>query len=162
MKLLTTNLVLFSSLGLLFLAACGQTTPETNITENPAPTSESSSSAVSEAAPQANNDSHPSQGGQVIETGPYHLEFVPLVEAGGTHLDFYLQTGDSHEAIPDAKVTSQIQLPNGEQKNLDFTYDAQGKHYTAFLPEQAAGEYKVVMQTDIKGEKVNGRFAFDK
>jgi hypothetical protein len=36
---------------------------------------------------------HPqtSQGGQVIECGPYHLELVPISEEKGTFIDFFLK-----------------------------------------------------------------------
>jgi len=106
------------------------------------------------------NHSKPKQGGQVIETGAYHLELVTAKEEGGTHIDFFLQKADTHESVADAKVTAQIQLPDGTQKSLDLAYDAAGKHYTVNLDGKTAGEYKVVVLTDIKGEKVNGRFSF--
>jgi len=102
------------------------------------------------------------QGGQVVESGIYHLEFLPLIEADSIHLDFFLQKGDSHEAISDAKVTAQVQLPDGTQKTLDLKYDADGKHYGVQLPSKAVGEYKLAILSDIKGEKVNGRFSFKK
>ena len=95
-----------------------------------------------------------------MEVGKYHLELVALPETGGTHLDFYLLTGDNHQSIPDAKVTAQIELPNGEQKTLDLSYDSQGEHYAVLLPGETPGEYKVSVLTDIEGEKVNGRFNF--
>ncbi|GFE68990.1 hypothetical protein [Chroococcus sp. FPU101] len=101
-----------------------------------------------------------SRGGQVVEQGAYHLELVPEKEKDGIHLDFYLQKGDNHQAIPNSKVTGQIQLPNGTQKNLTFKYDTSGKHYTAFLPEKASGQYQVRITADINGQKVNGRFSF--
>jgi len=106
------------------------------------------------------NHNKPKQGGQVVETGVYHLELVTAKEEGGIHIDFFLQKGDNHESVADAKVTAQIQLPDGTQKSLDLIYDAAGKHYTVNLDSKAAGEYKVVILTDIKGEKVNGRFSF--
>ena len=108
----------------------------------------------------ANNQSQASKGGQVIESGVYHLEFVPEVENNGTHLDFYLQKSDNHEAIFNAKVTAQIRLPDGTQKSLSLAYDAGGKHYAALLPEKTSGEYNVAILSDISGEKVNGRFTF--
>ena len=45
---------------------------------------------------------------------------------------------------------------------LRAAVDAAGEHFFAFLPTQAAGDYKTVIQTDIKGEKVNARFSFSK
>jgi hypothetical protein len=112
----------------------------------------------------AEKTDHPSEskGGQVIESGPYHLEFVSEPETDGTHMDFYLQKGDNHEAIPNAKVTAQVQLPDGTQKSLPLSYDAEGKHYTALLPGKASGEYNVAILSDVSGEKVNGRFTFNR
>lgn len=101
-----------------------------------------------------------SRGGQVVEQGAYHLELVPEKEKNGVHLDFYLQKGDNHQAIPNAKVTGQVQLPNGNRKNLTFKYDAEGKHYTVLLPEKASGQYQVRIIADVNGQKVKGRFSF--
>lgn len=98
--------------------------------------------------------------GQVVESGPYHLELVPEKANNGVHLDLFVQKGDNHQAIPNAKVTGQIQLPNGKQKNLTFTYDAKGKHYTALLTEKATGQYQLKITAEINGQKVNARFSF--
>lgn len=56
------------------------------------------------------------QGGQVVESGAYHMEMVAGKEANATHIDFYLQNGSNHQAISNAKVTGQVQMPNGTQK----------------------------------------------
>lgn len=168
MKALQKNLICIASVGLIFLAACGNETPAPNSsnTNSPAATVNSATSSKTTTVKTTTEakTGHPqtSQGGQVIESGPYHLELVPVREENGTHIDFFLQKGDSHEAIPNAKVTAQVQLPAGEQKTLNFDYDAAGKHYAVFLPEKAAGEYKVVVLSDINGEKVNGRFSFNR
>jgi hypothetical protein len=156
------------SLGLFGLASCASGSNQATTESSPAASAPESSpianSPAAEASAQttAAASSHGGQGGQVIESGPYHLEFIPGAEANGTHLDFYLQKGDNHEAISDAKVTAQIQLPDGTQETLDLEYDAAGKHYTVLLPATAAGEYKVAVLSDIGGEKVNGRFTFTK
>lgn len=100
------------------------------------------------------------KGGQVVEAGAYHLELVPEKEANGTHLDLYLLRGDNHQAIHNAKVTAQVQMPNGKQKNLNFKYDTSGKHYTTMLSEKISGQYQMKVTADVKGEKVNGRFSF--
>lgn len=148
MKLLKTSLILFFSLGLLGLAACSNE-QTTDVKVSPSTELETKQAAV------------PQAGGQVVESGAYHLELVSEPEANGTHLDFYLQTGDNHQPIADAKVTAQVQSPDGKQQTLNLTYDVSGKHYAALLPEKAAGQYQVKITSDIKGEKVDGRFAFN-
>ncbi|MBW4536363.1 MAG: hypothetical protein KME09_20715 [Pleurocapsa minor HA4230-MV1] len=106
------------------------------------------------------DDSGESLGGQVVESGPYHLEFVPEKESNGTHLDLYLQKGDTHEAIPNAKVTALVQSPDGKQQSLNLTYDAEEKHYTVLFPGTTIGQYQVKITADASGENVNGRFSF--
>jgi hypothetical protein len=151
-------LISLSGVGILFLGACSGSNP-TASTPRPATSETTAPSPESDAA---GSDGHAdvSQGGQVVESGPYHLELVPKKTEGGTHLDFYLQQGETHTAIPDAKVTAQIQLPDGTQKSLNLNYDAEGKHYAAEFVGTSAGEYAVAILSDINGEKVNGRFSF--
>ncbi len=163
MKSLKSSLIIIGSIGLLFLGACGNSKSADSGNSSPV-ASPSETTAKTETSTKVESSSKaeaPQKGGLVIESGKYHLEFVPEKEANGTHLDFYVQKGDNHEAIPDAKVTAQIQLPDGTQKNLDLKYDTSGKHYTALLPGKAAGQYQVKMISEIKGEKVDGRFNFN-
>lgn len=149
--------------GMLALAACGgaetptATAPAANGAEAPVSRAEAPTSAEPAA-----DHTDATKGGQVVETGQYHMELVPVVEADGIHLDLYLQTGDTHEAVTDATVVAQVQLPDGNQQELPMQYDAPGEHFFAFLLTQASGEYKTVIQTDVNGEKVNGRFSFSK
>ncbi|MBD2179424.1 hypothetical protein H6F42_21140 [Pseudanabaena sp. FACHB-1998] len=151
---------------LALLGACGSSqtkssTPVSTATKTiETPIAKTSSSPSMAKSATQNNTAN--QGGQVIESGIYHLEFLSLIEADSIHLDFFLQKGDNHEAIPDAKVTAQVQLPDGTQKTLDLKYDADGKHYAVVFPSKATGEYKVAFLSDIKGEKVNGRFSFNR
>lgn len=148
----------------LLLGAC-TSGGEQATSESPAASSSAASSPAAEspAAPSEMADhSAPSQGGQVVEVGNYHMELVTAPEASGTHLDLFLQKGDTHEAIEGATVTGQVRLPDGSQKEVEFEYDAEGEHYTAMLPEAAAGEYQIAVLTDINGEKANGRFTFTK
>ncbi|MGL5194765.1 MAG: hypothetical protein ACRC8Y_14365 [Chroococcales cyanobacterium] len=146
------------SLGLIGLTACETGEPEATVVESATETPTETAAAPTAIPP----EEHPTQGGQVIETGAYHLELLALPEPGGVHLDFYLQTGDTHEAIPGATVTAQVETPTGEQRTLELLYDEPGEHYAAFLPAEVPGEYKVVVLTDIQGEKVNGRFTFNR
>lgn len=164
MKLSKSFAIALISLGFI-LGACANSQEQTTTSENPAASpapaaAESPASSATTAQADAAHDTSVSKGGQVVEAGPYHLELVTLKEASGVHLDFYLQQGDTHEAISDATVTGQVQLPDGTQKNVEFEYDAAGQHYVATLSDTAAGEYNVAILTDIKGEKVNGRFNF--
>lgn len=151
MTIFKTALLGLSSAGLIFLGACSNS----NQTANP----DMSPAASPEAATQS-EEPQSGQGRQVVESGPYHLEFASEPSNEGTHLDFYLQRGDTHEAISNADVTAQVQTPDGQQKALAMTYDSAGKHYTVLLPEKASGEYQVAVLSEINGEKVNGRFSF--
>ncbi len=164
MRLFQPILLSLSLASLAVLSACSNSTPTTT-SSTPATTvaksvetpKASSSSSMAKSETKSDNSK---KGGQVIESGIYHLELVPEPEENSIHLDFFLLKGDNHEAIPDAKVAAQVQLPDGTQKNLDLKYDADGKHYTVSLSGKAVGEYKVAILSDIKGEKVNGRFNF--
>ncbi|MBW4646278.1 MAG: hypothetical protein KME23_25360 [Goleter apudmare HA4340-LM2] len=145
-------LILIGSTSLIFLGACNNSNP-TPITET---------TATPKPVTKTNNSHGATKGGQVVETGKYHLEFVPGKEANQTHMDLYLQTGDRHATVPNAKVTAQVQLPDGKQKTVLFTYAAKDKHYTGILTEKASGRYQVKISADVKGEKVDGRFSFNR
>lgn len=150
----------------LLLGSCASSgdqtiTPEPSAVSSAAPESPTASNAASDGAESADH-SAPKQGGQVVETDKYHLELVAVPEGSGTHLDLFLQTGDTHEPVEGATVKAQVQLPDGSQEEISLDYDEEGKHYAALLPAIASGEYKVVILTDINGEKVNGRFSFNK
>jgi hypothetical protein len=165
MKLLKASLIVLGSLGLIGLGACSNSNQATNPNNSPNVAKPAQSTAQPSSEAQTESSGHaatPQAGGQVVESGPYHLEFVPETEADGTHMDFFLQKGDNHEAIPNAKVTAQVQLPDGTPKTINMNYDTEGKHYTALLPEKATGEYKVAILSEINGEKVNGRFIFSR
>lgn len=156
MKSFKSSLIVFGSVGLLFLGACSQGDEAKN---NPA--SSPTASKPASSAPAGKMD-HPkvSKGGQVVESGAYHLEFVAQKENTGTHLDFYLQKGDNHQPVPNAKVAAQVQLPNGKEQTLSLKYDPEGKHYTILFPVKNPGQYPVKMTANINGEKVTGRFNF--
>lgn len=166
MKSVKSSLIVLGSVGLLLLGACSndnraahtQTSP--TITTSTSTTQSQTPSASSATKTEGKHGK--SHGGTVVETEAYHLEFVPLNEVNGTHLDFYLQRGDNHEAISNAKVTALVQLPDGTQKTIPLTYDATGKHYKGMLAEKASGQYQVKVTSDVNGKKVDGRFTFNK
>ena len=154
-------------IGIIFvniLAACSNSPTSTSSTAIPnavtttEPRPQTVAKTDSKADKKPENHGHSHQGGQVVEAGAYHLELLMVKEENNIHLDFFLQTGDTHAAIPDAKVTAQVQFPDGSQKSYDLAYDAPNQHYATNLPTTASGEYKIVILTNIKGEKVNGRF----
>jgi hypothetical protein len=159
MKTIKSSLIILASVGLLFLGACGKgdEASDTKITPTPPPAASKPASSAPAADPGAAKGA---KGGQVVNAGAYHLEFVPVKEATGTHLDLYLQKGDKKEPVPDAKVSAQVQLPSGKQQTLALKYDPEGKHYAGVFPGKDPGQYPVKVNADIKGEKVNGRFTF--
>lgn len=158
MKTLKSSLIILGSLGLLFLGACGNDNKASDT--NTSPASPPVASQPASSAPAAATGAQATKGGQVVQSGAYHLEFVTEKEATGTHLDLYLQKGDKKEPVPNAKVTAQVQLPNRKQQTLAFKYDPEGKHYAVVFPGKDPGQYPVKVNADINGEKVDGRFTF--
>ncbi|MGL5064527.1 MAG: hypothetical protein ACRC62_31445 [Microcoleus sp.] len=163
MKALKSNLMVLGSVGLLFLGSCsqGEKASEPNNSPTSAPAASQTEPAPATASPAVTaKTEHPktSQGGQVVESGAYYLEFLTQKEATGTHLDLYVKKGDKREPVPNAKVIAQVQLPNGKQQTLELKYDAEGKHYYGIFPGKEAGQYPVKVTANINGEKVDGRF----
>jgi hypothetical protein len=163
-KSLTAGITILASAGLLLLSSCSKEVK----------TSDSASSNSAQTAPSTTaskpiigdgmEKSHmtPRKGGQVVESGKYHLELVPEKEGDNTHLDFYILEGEKHQAVANAKVTADVQLPDSKQKTIPMNYDAAGKHYAAALGEKAIGKYQVKIFATIGSEKVDGRFSFDR
>jgi hypothetical protein len=157
MRALKSNLIVIVSVGLLFLVACnkGDKASDTNSSPASPPVASQPASSAPATAPAT-----ATKGGQVVKSGAYYIEFVPEKEATGTHLDVFLQKGDKKEPVPNAKVTAQVQLPNGKQQTVALKYDAEGKHYAVLFPGNEPGQYPVKVNADINGEKVDGRFTF--
>lgn len=172
MKSFKTIIIALSSTSLLFLGACSGGNQATN-SENTSNNSTTQTAAKTETTAKEGEKHDDSDGhqhskdgkhgsdhaGQVIDLGKYHLEFKPETVKDATHLDISVH-GEKDEIITDAKLTAQIQSPDGSNKTVNIPYNASEKQYTTAFKETAAGEYKVVLQTDIKGEKSNGRFSF--
>lgn len=174
--------VAIAGLGLLFLGACGgsnSATPSANTTDKDKPaeiaTNNTTAAPTTETHKEGDGNDHKdggghdhkegggnphTVGGQVLETGDYHMEFASHKAGSGVDLDFLLQKGDSHETIPSAKVTAQVQLPDGSEKSLDMKFNAVEGVYTATIPNLVPGEYKIAILSEIDGKKVNGRFSF--
>lgn len=140
------------------MVACnkGEKASDTNSSPASPPVASQPASSAPATAPAT-----ATKGGQVVKSGAYYLEFVPEKEATGTHLDVFLQKGDKKEPVPNAKVTAQVQLPNGKQQTVALKYDAEGKHYAVLFPGNEPGQYPVKVNADINGEKVDGRFTFN-
>jgi hypothetical protein len=152
------TLTILSGIAIL-LTACGSgtETPTASVTPSaasPSPASPVAQSTVASPAAVAK------YGGQVVQTGDYHLELLPIPEGENMHVDFWLLKGANSTPVSDAKVTANIQFPNGTQKTVEMTYDQAGNHYKAYVPGYLPGDYRVVVQTEIQGNKVNGRFGF--
>ena len=152
MNFLKLNAIVLASLGLIVVTGCSNTAQTTDSTTN------------TEHSPDDghNHGENSDVKAQAIESGKYNLEFLAVPENEGTHIDLFLKNSETNEPIADAKVTAQVQLPTGEQKTIDMEYYTAGEHYVADLDADAEGEYKVVIQTDVDGEKANGRFSFNR
>ncbi|AFY96880.1 hypothetical protein [Chamaesiphon minutus] len=167
MKPLTSGIIVLASSGLLLLGACSKEAKNSD-SANPNATTPSAETAspvtttppATTTAKTQSSEGGKSNGGQVVESGKYHLEFVPEKGTSETHLDLYLQKGDNHEAVANAKVTADVQLPDGKLKTVPLSYDASGKHYAAVLKEKVTGQYQVKITATIGSEKADGRFNF--
>jgi hypothetical protein len=102
------------------------------------------------------------KGGEVKESGKYHLELVNKKEADKTHLDFILKIDATQKDIPDAKVSGEVVVPGGKQLPLTFTYSAKDKSYKADIPGKATGAYNVKINAAIGADKPSGRFTFNR
>jgi uncharacterized lipoprotein YmbA len=144
----------------MLLASCSSTqqaaqSPSSNAVIDSAA---STAPAAKSAAPALKSN----KGGQVVESGKYHLELVPEKSANETHLDLYVQKSDDHQAIAGAKVSGEIQFPDGKQKTLTFNYDQQGQHYVAIVSGKDTGAYQLKVTAAIGSDKADGRFSFDR
>lgn len=124
------------------------------------PIAPSPNSSASPSPSTSSDHSQPKRGGQVVEDGDYHLEFVAAKEGATTHLDLFLQTGDTHTAVPGAIVEAQVQKPDGAIAKVILPYDASGQHYAASIPTTESGEYLVKITAKIKKKTASGRFTF--
>ncbi len=171
MKFFNISLIAFGSASLLFLGACSNNdsatkTENTTTTSTTPPAKTETNTATKDGEKHIEGDGHDhskdkkdSHKGQVIQSGKYHVEFNSHLEKDSTHLDIKLH-GEKEKEITDAKLTAQVQLPGGSSQSLAVPYNAEEKQYVAKLPTTATGEYQVVLQTDVKGEKFNSRFSF--
>jgi major membrane immunogen (membrane-anchored lipoprotein) len=167
MKSLNSGIIILASAGLLLLGACSKEPKTTDSASTNSAGGTAATTPPTTANPSTSKEStahsgSPKKGGQVVESGKYHLELVPEKEANKTHLDFYLLQGDNHEIVPNANVTADLQSPDGKQKTLAFNYDAKDKHYTAVVDDKATGQYQLKIIAKIGNEKVDGRFKFDR
>jgi hypothetical protein len=91
-----------------------------------------------------------------VKMGDYLMELESHKEGNSLHFDFHLHKGK--DEVADAKVTAQLQIPDGSQKSLEMPFSSEEKAYVAKLESAATGEYKVAVLSDLKGEKMNARF----
>ncbi len=169
MKSIETSLITLSTVGLLFLGACSSgdkaAKNETAATSSTAAKTEPQVIKEGEKHDETSKHKHSGEkdghSGQVVQSGKYHIELKPDLDKDSIHLDTKLH-GEQDKEITDAKLIAQIQLPDGSNKTLPVIYNTEEKQYTAKLPVGGSGDYKVVMQVDVKGDKFNSRFSFKK
>lgn len=170
MKLFNISLIALASASLLFLGACSSNdkAAKTESTANSTPvaktetitdTKDGEKHSEGDGHDHSKGDKKDGHDGQVVQSGKYHVEFKSHLEKDVTHLDIKLH-GEQDKEITDAKLTAQVQLPGGSSQTLAVPYNAEEKQYVAKLPTTAKGDYQVVLQTDVKGEKFNTRFSF--
>jgi hypothetical protein len=167
MKLFNISLVTLVSTSLLFLGACSSDdkTAKTESTTTSTPVAKTEiMTATKDREKHSQGDGHDRTKGdkkdsQVVQSRKYHVKFKTDIEKDSTHLDIKLHSEKGKE-ITDAKFTAQVQLPGGRNQVLAVPYSAEEKYYVAKLLTKATGDYQVVLQADVKGDKFNSRFSF--
>ena len=158
MKSLKSNLIILGSVGLLFLVACNKGAQASDTNSSPA-SSPVASQPASSALPPGSANVTPRG---FVTYGGYRFECLTEKKATGTHLYVYLQKENKKEPVPNAKVTAQVQLPNGKQQTLPLKYDAKSKYYAVVFPSKQPGKYPVKITTDINGVNlINYNFVFN-
>ena len=162
MKFFNISLIIFGSASLLFLGACSDNKvakTESTTTSTPVAKTETTTT-TKDGEKHSKGDKKDGHEGQVVQSGKYHVEFNPHLEKDSTHLDIKLH-GEQEKEITDAKLTAQMQLPDGSSQTLVVPYSVEEKQYVAkLLKTTATGDYQVVLQADVKGDKFNSRFSF--
>ncbi len=177
MKFIKLMIVTLSSVSLLALGACSGSSEATKTSGTDSKPAETTTATQAESTQKthkegdghshkaggehtpASSDGH-GMGGQIVEAEGYHLEFLTSKADDGVSLDFMIGKGETHAPVTDAKVTAQVQQPDGTQQALEMKYDAGGKVYKAILPKASAGEYTVAILSNVDGKKMNSRFSF--
>jgi hypothetical protein len=158
MKLISLSFLITGATMLLASCSSGEQATQSPSTNAVIDSAASTPAIVKPAAPAPKSN----KGGQVMDSGKYRLELVPEKSANETHLDLYLQKGNDQQSVTDAKVSGEVQSPDGQSKMVTFTYDAEGKHYAAVFPDKATGAYQLKVTAAIGSDKADGRFSFDR
>jgi hypothetical protein len=173
MKVFKISLIVLGSTSLILLGACSSgdkaAKTESTTASSPPAIAPKTESTPKDTEKHAEGDGHKEgkdghkeegHGGQVVQTGKYHVELKPDLDKDSIHLDTKLH-GEQEKEIITAKLIAQIQLPDGTSKTLPVLYNMAEKQYTGKLAaSKALGDYKVVIQADVNGDKFNSRFSF--
>jgi hypothetical protein len=97
-----------------------------------------------------------------VEANGIYLEFESAPEGNQTHVGVIVQKGEKHEPVPTAKVSMQVQTPDGQTQTVPLQYEAKDKHFGGTLPVATKGQYQVKVLATVDGKEVSGRFSFDR
>lgn len=92
--------------------------------------------------------------------GDYKFKLEPEIQkTGEAHLDFYVHDmKDAH--VVGLTGTFHITMPDGTKTTLPINEEKPYEHYHGKLLLTQFGEYQIVAQAELKGQKYNPRFSF--
>lgn len=92
--------------------------------------------------------------------GDYKFKLEPEIQkTGEAHLDFYVHDmKDAH--VLGLTGTFHITMPDGTKTTLPINEEKPYEHYHGKLMLTQFGEYQIVAQTELNGQKFNPRFSF--
>ncbi|MBZ0189079.1 MAG: hypothetical protein K8F91_22730 [Candidatus Obscuribacterales bacterium] len=97
-----------------------------------------------------------------IKLDDYRFRLAPDVQKDGiAHLDFYVHDKDSAH-VKGVSGTFYITKPDGTKIEIPIEEEKPHDHYHGMINVDQPGEYMIVAQVSIDGQKYNPRFSFSR
>lgn len=115
---------------------------------------------VTKATPEAQPVQEQAQEPEFIEMGNYKFKLAPeIMKSGEAHLDYYVRDAKGKHVLG-VTGSFHVTLPDGTKESIAMAEEKPHDHYHGMLMLTQTGDYQVVAETNVNGEKFNPRFNF--